>query len=76
MPAPEQLAAQQRHVTSAMNNLFSKASGDTLNLAFEVSELRKEIAALRAEHSPPRSMFVTGQQALDAFKNLKGTWDD
>ncbi|MBK8184312.1 MAG: hypothetical protein IPK63_16105 [Candidatus Competibacteraceae bacterium] len=39
------------------------------NLAHEIAELRLEIAALRAELAPVPSLIVTGQQALDEFKN-------
>lgn len=39
-------------------------------LADEISELRKEIAALRSELRPVPQLIITGQKALDAFERL------
>lgn len=40
------------------------------DLAFEVNELRKEIAMLRAELKPVQGLIVTGQHVLDEFKRI------
>jgi hypothetical protein len=42
------------------------------DLAFEISELRKEISMLRAELSPVKGLIITGQQVLDEFKRITG----
>lgn len=39
-------------------------------LSNEIAELRKDIAALRAELVPVPSLILTGKQALDEFKRL------
>jgi hypothetical protein len=45
------------------------------DLAFEISELRKEIAMLRAELKPVQGLIVTGQNVLDEFKRITGKVD-
>ena len=61
-----QMARRLRHIPS-IKALNDKSEP---NLAHEVAELRKEIAALRAELAPVPSLIVTGRQALDEFKRL------
>lgn len=40
------------------------------DLIYEISELRKEIAQLRADLVPVPSLIVTGKSVLDEFKRL------
>lgn len=75
MPAPGQQAPWQQAMPKALFDLFDQTAADAINgkpgnLAYEVAELRKEIAALRAELAPVPSLIVTGRQALDEFKRL------
>ena len=44
--------------------------GEEVGLVHEIAELRKEIAALRAELAPVPSLIVTGKKALEEFKRL------
>ena len=69
MPAPGQMAPHRdnAHFTKMLESMLDKSEP---NLAHEVAELRKEIAALRAELIPIPSLIVTGRQALDEFKKL------
>lgn len=69
MPAPGQMAQRRdnAHFAKMLDALSDKSEP---NLAHEVAELRKEIAALRAELAPVPSLIVTGRQALDEFKRL------
>ena len=70
MPAPGQMAPHRDNAHFAkMLEALNDKSGES-NLAHEVAELRKEIAALRAELAPVPSLIVTGRQALDEFKRL------
>ena len=69
MPAPDYktpMTAEQRKIAE----MFARSSENAL--ANEIVELRKEIAALRAELAPVPSLIVTGKQALDEFKRLTG----
>ena len=70
MPAPGQMAPHRdnAHFAKMLEALNDKSEP---NLAHEVAELRKEIAALRAELAPVPSLIVTGRQALDEFKRLQ-----
>lgn len=70
MPAPGQMAPHMdnAHFAKMLEALNDKSEP---NLAHEVAELRKEIAALRAELAPVPSLIVTGRQALDEFKRLQ-----
>ena len=70
MPAPGQMAPHRDNAHFA--KMLEEALNDKSepNLAHEVAELRKEIAALRAELAPVPSLIVTGRQALDEFKRL------
>ncbi len=69
MPAPGQTAPHRddAHFAKTLEALQGK---DEANFAHEVAELRKEIAALRAELAPVPSLIVTGRQALGEFKRL------
>ncbi len=69
MPAPGQMAPHRDNANFA-KMLEAMQSKNEPNLAHEVAELRKEIAALRAELAPVPSLIVTGRQALDEFKRL------
>ena len=67
MPTPGQQAPWQQAMPSALQKMWEQSEPD---LASEIAELRKEIAALRAELTPVPSLIVTGRQALDEFKRL------
>ena len=69
MPAHGQMAPHRdnSHFAKMLEAMQIK---DEPNLAHEVAELRKEIAALRAELTPVPSLIVTGRLALDEFKRL------
>ena len=69
MPAPGQMAPHS-DVASFSMMLAGMSENREPNLAHEVAELRKEIAALRAELAPVPSLIMTGRQALDEFKRL------
>lgn len=69
MPAPGQIAPRS-DVASFGRMLAALSEKGEPNLAHEIAELRKEIAALRAELAPVPSLIVTGRQALDEFKRL------
>lgn len=42
------------------------------DLVYEISELRKEIAQLRADLLPVPTLILTGKSVLDEFKRLNG----
>ena len=69
MPEPGQVASYSgdAHFAKMLGAIQNKGEPD---LAHEVSELRKEIAALRAELAPVPSLIVTGRQVLDEFKRM------
>lgn len=69
MPVPGQMVPHRdnAHFAKMLEALNDKSEP---NIAHELAELRKEIAALRAELSPVPSLIVTGRQALDEFKRL------
>lgn len=54
-------------MTQAIAEMFRCSESD---LAHEVQELRKEIAALRNELKPVPSMIATGQHVLDEFRRM------
>lgn len=68
MPAPGQMAPHRDNAHFA--KMLEAMQSNEPNLAHEVAELRKEIAALRAELAPVPSLIVTGRQALDEFRRL------
>lgn len=69
MPLQNQQQSWDRHVhiPDIPQDIFGNGNA---NLAQEISELRLEIAALRAELAPVPSLIVTGRQAIDEFKKL------
>lgn len=67
MPTLGQQAPWQQAMPNALKKILEQIEPD---LAHEVTELRKEIAALRSELAPAPSLIVTGRQALDEFKRL------
>ena len=70
MPTPTQETPWQQAMPSALKKILEQNEPD---LASEIAELRKEIAALRLELTPVPSLIVTGRQALDEFKKLTAT---
>lgn len=69
MPTPVQQAPWQQAMPSELMRKL-REQGEPPDLAHEVAELRKEIAALRAELTPVPSLIATGRQVLDEFKRL------
>lgn len=67
MPTPGQQSPLKQSMPSALQKMWEQSEPD---LVHEVSELRKEIAALRAELATVPPLIVTGRQALDEFKRL------
>lgn len=69
MPTPGQKMPHNsaNAMTPTLAEMFGRSECD---LAYEVQELRKEIAALRNELKPVPSMIATGQQVLDEFKRI------
>lgn len=68
MPTPGQMAK-----SASFGRVFGALREQNApDLAYEVAELRKEIAALRVELTPVPSLIMTGRQALDEFKRLTG----
>lgn len=65
---------QQKNNTPSefLNSLQEKLknTGDTPALIHEISELRKEIAQLRAELAPVPSLIITGENVLNEFNRL------
>lgn len=68
MPVQGQYAPQQRAMGDAIANMLGQRNDN--DLAYEISELRKEIAELRADLLPVPSLILTGRMALDEFKRL------
>lgn len=77
MPRPDQqdLTQQNRNIPHELLRQIGQRKPNPStepDLAFEVSELRKEIAMLRAELTPVQGLIVTGQHVLDEFKRITG----
>jgi len=67
MPAQDQ-KTQPFEMPTAFRQLFdAKLEPD---LAHEISELRREIAALRNELAPVPTLIITGRAVLDEFKRM------
>jgi len=78
MPNPNQQAStqQNRNIPPDVFRSLRRPNPSTdPDLAFEVSELRKEIAALREQLIPMPSFIATGQSVLDEFKRITGKAD-
>lgn len=71
MPTPGQQTPFSRQMGADFQRRLLNGP-DEVDLAHEVAELRKEIAALRTELIPVPSLIMTGRQALDEFKRLTG----
>ena len=69
MPAPNQTNPHQKPWPD-FNDWFKDQPETAAALSGEISKLRDEIAALRAELAPVPSLIVTGRQAIDEFKRL------
>ena len=68
---PPDYKLETNALPNAVLNAFMQRQPTSADaLAHEVAELRKEIAALRAELTPVPSLIVTGRLALDEFKRL------
>lgn len=69
MPSPDQKSQQG---SDLIQQLFGVQHSETAQLAYQVSELRRDIQELRRELAPVPGLIVTGRQALDEFKRLTG----
>ncbi|CAK0780925.1 hypothetical protein CCP4SC76_7640011 [Gammaproteobacteria bacterium] len=54
------------NIQSVMTGMFSN-----LNMANEISDLRKGIAALRADMFPSPGQIMVGRQVLNEYRNLQ-----
>lgn len=70
MPTPDYKPPQTNQMPDGIAEFFRRQPETNDALAYEVAELRREIAALRAELAPVPSLILTGREALDAFKRL------
>lgn len=74
MPNPNQQDIQQNNrIPSSLLESLSKRqnpTGDNSNLSYEISELRKDIAQLRADLVPVPSLIATGKTVMDEFNRL------
>lgn len=70
MPAYDQKPPEQAR--EAMDAIRQFMQPNQNELAAQICALREEIAALRSELAPVPSLIVTGREALDEFKRLKG----
>lgn len=69
MPSPDQKSQQG---SDLIQQMFGVQHSETAQLAYQVSELRRDIQELRRELAPVPGLIVTGRQALDEFKRLTG----
>lgn len=70
MPAQDYKPPQTNPMPDGIAEFLRRQPVTADALAYEVAELRKEIAALRAELAPVPSLILTGREALDEFKRL------
>ena len=66
---PEAAPEAARETMAALRRMLQPNQHD---LTAQIMALREEIAALRRDLAPVPSLIVTGREALDEFKRLKG----
>jgi hypothetical protein len=68
MPIPE-LVRENKIPSEILDSLLQNKNAN--NITHEISQLRNEIAALRAELAPVPSLILTGRKIIDEFERLQ-----